>query len=243
VIVARPLPVGPPFHIASRACSIRLLSVRLGPRLDPRSGWLNEPEVGEQVRELRGRIAAVAEREAGETQRGTAVVGAGTQSAQDRHRASRGRRYPSDPHGRETGEPDFRWTLHDDAVFRATEFWGCGIPPQSGGQMNTPSNPTPQNAGPRPQLEARRSQRRRGAYRNRTGVNGFAGRCVATPPRRRLPESLATDLTDTESGSGGQAGESTDSREEASCLPRGVDRGRAADGIRTHDLLHGKQTL
>ena len=25
----------------------------------------------------------------------------------------------------------------------------------------------------------------RGAYRNRTGVNGFAGRCVATPPRRR----------------------------------------------------------
>jgi hypothetical protein len=24
-----------------------------------------------------------------------------------------------------------------------------------------------------------------GAYRNRTGVNGFAGRCVATPPRRR----------------------------------------------------------
>ena len=26
---------------------------------------------------------------------------------------------------------------------------------------------------------------RRGAYRNRTGVNGFAGRCVTTPPRRR----------------------------------------------------------
>src|SRR3954471_17182044 len=25
----------------------------------------------------------------------------------------------------------------------------------------------------------------RGADRNRTGVNGFAGRCVATPPRRR----------------------------------------------------------
>jgi hypothetical protein len=25
----------------------------------------------------------------------------------------------------------------------------------------------------------------KGAYRNRTGVNGFAGRCVATPPRRR----------------------------------------------------------
>jgi hypothetical protein len=25
----------------------------------------------------------------------------------------------------------------------------------------------------------------RGAYRNRTGVNGFAGRCVTTPPRRR----------------------------------------------------------
>src|SRR5215207_871371 len=27
--------------------------------------------------------------------------------------------------------------------------------------------------------------RRRGADRNRTGVHGFAGRCVATPPRRR----------------------------------------------------------
>jgi hypothetical protein len=26
---------------------------------------------------------------------------------------------------------------------------------------------------------------REGADRNRTGVNGFAGRCVATPPRRR----------------------------------------------------------
>jgi hypothetical protein len=26
----------------------------------------------------------------------------------------------------------------------------------------------------------------RGAYRNRTGVNGFAGRCVTTPPRRRV---------------------------------------------------------
>src|SRR3954447_22561100 len=25
----------------------------------------------------------------------------------------------------------------------------------------------------------------KGAYQNRTGVNGFAGRCVATPPRRR----------------------------------------------------------
>jgi SAM-dependent methyltransferase len=32
-------------------------------------------------------------------------------------------------------------------------------------------------------LRQRHSQR--GAYRNRTGVNGFAGRCVATPPRRR----------------------------------------------------------
>src|SRR3954470_5489276 len=29
---------------------------------------------------------------------------------------------------------------------------------------------------------------RRGAYQNRTGVNGFAGRCVATPPRRRVGE-------------------------------------------------------
>ena len=35
----------------------------------------------------------------------------------------------------------------------------------------------------------------RGAYRNRTGVNGFAGRCVATPPRRRSQKSLATGLT------------------------------------------------
>ncbi len=33
--------------------------------------------------------------------------------------------------------------------------------------------------------------RARGAYRNRTGVNGFAGRCVATPPRRRRPGSVA----------------------------------------------------
>src|SRR5829696_2627555 len=29
----------------------------------------------------------------------------------------------------------------------------------------------------------------RGAYRNRTGVNGFAGRCVTTPPRRRVSVS------------------------------------------------------
>lgn len=29
----------------------------------------------------------------------------------------------------------------------------------------------------------------RGACRNRTGVNGFAGRCVTTPPRRRAPLS------------------------------------------------------
>jgi hypothetical protein len=33
----------------------------------------------------------------------------------------------------------------------------------------------------------------RGAYRNRTGVNGFAGRCVATPPRRRGSQRLAAD--------------------------------------------------
>ena len=30
-----------------------------------------------------------------------------------------------------------------------------------------------------------RERRRQGADRNRTGVNGFAGRCVATPPRRQ----------------------------------------------------------
>src|SRR5436190_1643696 len=29
----------------------------------------------------------------------------------------------------------------------------------------------------------------RGAYRNRTGVNGFAGRCVTTPPRRRAGQA------------------------------------------------------
>jgi hypothetical protein len=41
----------------------------------------------------------------------------------------------------------------------------------------------------------------RGAYRNRTGVNGFAGRCVTTPPRRRgssvaagLEEAVAAAL-------------------------------------------------
>jgi hypothetical protein len=31
----------------------------------------------------------------------------------------------------------------------------------------------------------------RGADRNRTGVNGFAGRCVTTPPRRRSGPSVA----------------------------------------------------
>ncbi len=32
----------------------------------------------------------------------------------------------------------------------------------------------------------------RGADRNRTGVNGFAGRCVTTPPRRRSGPSVAS---------------------------------------------------
>jgi Methyltransferase domain len=38
-----------------------------------------------------------------------------------------------------------------------------------------------------PPAQRRRAETllRRGADRNRTGVNGFAGRCVATPPRRR----------------------------------------------------------
>src|SRR4051812_11109099 len=34
----------------------------------------------------------------------------------------------------------------------------------------------------------------RGADRNRTGVNGFAGRCVATPPRRRSRYRLASGV-------------------------------------------------
>jgi hypothetical protein len=37
------------------------------------------------------------------------------------------------------------------------------------------------NRSVKPKIAARAE----GAYRNRTGVNGFAGRCVATPPRRR----------------------------------------------------------
>jgi hypothetical protein len=35
-----------------------------------------------------------------------------------------------------------------------------------------------------------------GAYRNRTGVNGFAGRCVTTPPRRRASSVAAGDRLD-----------------------------------------------
>ena len=50
--------------------------------------------------------------------------------------------------------------------------------------------------------------RSKGADRNRTGVNGFAGRCVTTPPRRRSGSSVA----------GAQAGSRLG--ELGSCMPQ-----------------------
>lgn len=45
-----------------------------------------------------------------------------------------------------------------------------------------PSTPPARQTGPRETC----CPASRGAYQNRTGVNGFAGRCVTTPPRRRM---------------------------------------------------------
>ena len=63
---------------------------------------------------------------------------------------------------------------------------GCARPsPSSTASCTRSSAAGWRTRGRSPRSSTRIAVRREGADQNRTGVNGFAGRCVATPPRRR----------------------------------------------------------
>ena len=104
-------------------------------------------------------------------------------ATQIRRESSRESRYTTtrdltDDCGREVGREALRQRILAPVVHKSdTEMAGfTGIIGTRKRLENALQTPLPSHIS---------HERARGAYRNRTGVNGFAGRCVATPPRRR----------------------------------------------------------